>query len=241
MGEIAFPVLTLPDKDGDIDSYSLLGAAVLTQSCDIVRHYEVRPFIQLAAVRAFSAEEMMRIQAGRDVRYLYIPALAERGLAADLDLVATVDKKLLVGRERLPGCESDVERRRLAATLARHRQRYAFPDEFNNALKPLRRWIEDKRSKQSVAGEFVQAIREIRVSTDEWASPSELFFVAILKDGIEDKERAEWVRSQLPILERKTQSDWCKATSFRLATFDELTARDILSTDRLDLDGLSDA
>jgi len=241
LGEIEFPVVSLPDEDGDLDSYTVVGAAVLSQSCDIIRDYGVRPFIQLAAVRSFNGEEMARIEAGRDVRYLFIPALKADGLAADLDLVATVDKKWLVSRERLPGCSSDLERRKLAATLARHRQRFAFPNRFNDVMKPLRRWLEDKRNKQSVAGEFVRAISEIRVATEDWADPIELQFIVILQDDIEDADRAEWARSQVPVLERKTQSDWCSGTSFRLATVDELTARDIFQTDRLDLDGLSDA
>jgi hypothetical protein len=241
-GEVHFSVMSLPDDSGDdMDVYSSDGAVLLTQSCDIVRSYERKPFVQVAALRRVTHEEMARIKLGREPRFLFVPALEARLLVADLDLVMTLDKRALVTRDRTPGCTSDLERRTLAAVLARHRQRYAFPDEFNDALRPLRRWIEGKAGKASDAGRFVDAIKEIRVRTTSWENPDEIEFICVLKDDCSVADRQQWTKELLKGLQDRTKSAWCPSCLFRLTTYDEMLARDLVESDRLDLEGLSDA
>ncbi|MBO0903813.1 hypothetical protein [Jiella sonneratiae] len=241
LGAIDLPFLDIGEDGLDAVLTSSEGAVILTQSCDIVRDYSKRPFLHVAALKPVTDDELQRISAGREIRYLYVPGLRDRRLVADLDLTATIDKRIIVGQDRVPGCDTDRERRELAANIGRHRQRYAFPDEFNDALKPLRRWVDGGAGKNSDKGRFIDAILEIRVSTASWEAPDELEFIAILKDGIPPDTRALWARDYLPGLEKKASSDWCRDCTFRLSTLKEMSAAEYLGMDRLDFDGLSDA
>lgn len=174
LGDIDLPLLDIGEDGHEAVLSGSDGAVLLTQSCDIIRAYDKRPYLHVAALVPVTAQELQRIEAGREIRYLYVPGLRDRLLVADLDLTATIDKRIIVGRERVVGCTTDRERRQLAATIARHRQRYAFPDEFNDALKPLRRWVERGAGANSDKGRFIDAILEIRVTTSSWDNP-ELF------------------------------------------------------------------
>jgi hypothetical protein len=216
------------------------GVAVLTQSCDIVRSHEDRPVVQVAALTPADADELQRARSGQAVRYAYLPSLAERGLVIDLDISATVTKQLAQAWERTTGCTNDDERRSLAGAIARHRQRFAFPDAFNAVVKPIRKLVEKKRNVDSAQGRLVRALEEIRVTCDNWDAPTGLLFTFILDEAPPPADAPEW-RQTLDDLENKLKHPDFPDPSCRLVTYDELSARELIDSDRLDLDGLSDA
>ena len=235
------PFLDIGEEGPEIVVTGSDGAVLLTQSCDIVRDYEKKPYVQIASIRNVTDAELERARRGQEIRYLYVPSLAARNLVADLDLISTIDKRTLVERERSEGCSNDDERRQLAQSIARHRVRFAFPDEFNEALRQLRRWVERGADKDSDKGRFIDAILEIRVVASDWNDPEALEFICIIPADTSSDIRAEWTRVHVPALEEKAQSEWCENCTFRLATLREISAEEYLQSDRLDFDGLSDA
>jgi hypothetical protein len=212
---------------------------VISQSCDIVRSHEERPYVQVAALSPATHEELNLAEARTRPRYGYLEALRPLGLIVDFDITVTVAKITVAGWQRNQGCTTDEEQRDFALALARHKQRFAFPDDFNLALKPLRRWIERRSEKLNAAGEMLRAIEQIRVRCADWSDPEDLEFIAVLIGDPDIARRQSW-DAPCGEMAKTVQSTYSKST-FRLASWQELSAEDYLRSDRLDLDGLSDA
>jgi hypothetical protein len=117
---------------------------ILTQTCDVARRSQERPFIQVAPlVRIVDADTARRCQAGAHPRYAWVPASGADGFA-DLDRVATVTKRLLATCEHSRGLRNDDERREFARSIVRKFERFAFPDDLRDSLQPLRDRILEK-------------------------------------------------------------------------------------------------
>jgi hypothetical protein len=238
---VELPLISIEqDEDAIIIADALHGVVVLTQSCDLIRPQEVKPYVQVAALVLVEKDEMERVKAGHAPARVHIEELVAAGLVVDLDIVATVDKENVVKWKRCGGCAGDEEQRRFAAALARHRQRFAFPDAFNDLVKPVRRWVEDKRKANSANGRLVNAIREIRVHTDNWENPTTLEFLVLLNDPAPAADLPEW-EAAMKTLTKKGTHDKFPVPEFRLVTYEEISAGEYVASDRLDWDGLSDA
>ena len=109
---------------------SVRGLAVLTQSCDVVRGCQDRPFVEVAPLVEVSADHMEDVRRLRRPRFAYCPATAREGLVVDLDRTMTVEKAVVAGWTRTPGCASDEQVKDFALALGRKRSRAAFPDDF---------------------------------------------------------------------------------------------------------------
>lgn len=168
-----------------------------------------------------------------------MPSLATKGLVVDLDATAAVHKTVVATWQRTPGCTNDKEQRQFAHALARHRQRFAFPDKFNELVKPIRRWFEDKAGKNSPAGRLVDATREVRVGADDWNAPTYLIFFVLTSTTLPG-EAIEWQVSLEELATRRRHPSF-PPIEFRLAALDDISAAEYLASDRLDWDGLSDA
>ena len=70
--------------------------------------FEVCPLVEV------DDDHLCEIQRGRRPSYAFVPLLAERKLAADLDRVMTVEKPLVTTWERTPGWTTDAEARAFA-------------------------------------------------------------------------------------------------------------------------------
>ncbi len=57
------------------------------------------------------------IERARRPQYAYIRGVADRRLVADLDRVMTMEKSVLADWKRVPGCETDLQQRRLVEAL----------------------------------------------------------------------------------------------------------------------------
>jgi len=218
------------------------GVMLISQSCDIVRDVSNRPYVQVAALTPATDDEIGRAIRRETPSRIHLECITGKGLLIDLDVTATVHKSVVATWKRAPGCQTDDERRRIAAALARYRQRFAFPDSFNNMVQPIRKWIESKRSKQSPHGKFVRAMHEVRVLCDDWENPKELTFYAIVIEMPEADELAAWTAAA-KTLEGKAaavKGDY-PDPEFQIVRYQDLSAAEYLATDRLDWEGLSDA
>jgi hypothetical protein len=200
----------------------------------------------LVAVNSEWIEEIRKL---KRPRYAYIAGVVERNLVADLvreawalpNRVMTVEKAVVAGWERIPGCQSDTDIRSLAEALARKRSRFAFPDDFNKFAQKLQKRMQDKHEKTTDEGEALRALREIRVSaTPAWdANEVELIFWFIRAgedDRFQDREWYELLDSWLKFL---PASGRFSSIDGLVVTLEDMTAKEYVNSNRLDLDRLS--
>jgi hypothetical protein len=218
-----------------------LGLVVLTQSCDIVRNSLDRPFIEVAPIVEVSEQHAHEIERGLRPQYAIIPALRNAWLVVDLSRTMTIEKGVMVKWRRRTGCQTDDERRRFASALQRKRARFAFPDDFSKFAQELLSRIRNKHDKQNDEGRALRALREIRVhAAPSWESAQvELMFWFIRNEDELDFEGNRWellVEGWLrliPASGRFTQANGV------VVTLADLTAKDYVESDQLDLDYLS--
>ena len=140
------------------------GFSILTQTCDLVRSCRDRPFVEVSPLVGVDHRMLHEIELGRRPNYGFIPGVARHSLVADLDRVMTVEKTVVAVWERIEGCGTDGEARRLSLALARKRARTAFPDDFVAFARPLVDRMLRKHDRQSEEGRALRSLREIRVS-----------------------------------------------------------------------------
>ncbi len=227
--------------EADLTESSVSGFVVVTQTCDLVRSCAERPFVEVAPLVAVDDRYLQEIHRLKRPRYAYITGVAEFNLVADLDRVMTVEKAVVARWERISGCPSDADARLLAEALARKRSRFAFPDDFNEFAKDLQKRMQKRHDKADDDGVALRALREIRVrAAPAWdAERVELMFWFIrAEEDVLFKNKAwhelldEWLRLLLP-------SARFSAVDGTVVSLDDMTAKDYLQSDRLDLDRLS--
>jgi hypothetical protein len=235
------PFVTLEPGGGeeayDASFYEVPGFALITQTCDVLRRDEV----QIAALIPVTTDELELTRRRRKPRFAYLPQLAPHKMVVDLDRVMTVQKVVLAGAERLDWALTDGERRLFADALARHKERFAFPNDFVDAMQPLRRRLDDKKNKDSAEGRLIRAASELRVAASpSWDGESvEVTLFCLLEQDSHSNDRAEWAK----II--KTWEGLCKLPKRLvfggaiLSTYEEMSAADYLGSDKLDLDYMS--
>ena len=141
-------------------------AAVLTQTCDVVRSCGVDPFVQIAPVVDLTGHRLLgEARGGHSPRYAPLPGLGAN-FFADLSLCGSVEKSTLVELNPVDGCGSDEARADFASAVARNRSRFAFPDGLDEVLKKLRKRFRDKHnSETSAEGRRLRDLVEIRVAS----------------------------------------------------------------------------
>jgi hypothetical protein len=219
------------------------GLVVLSQTCDIVRTCTERPFIEVAPLVQVSESVLGEVRRGRRPAYAFVPSMAERSLVAHLDRVMTVEKSLVASWTRTPGWTTDRELREFAQALARKRARFAFPEDFTGLTRKLQRRLQEKHDKQSAEGQALQALRELRVTAaPSWdASEIELMFWFILENAEARIEDGSWSTYLEAWLKLVPAAGRFKRVDGLVASLEDMTARDYVESDRLDLDHLSSA
>lgn len=229
------------EEGADAAEAEVRGLMVATQSCDIVRPCGDRPFLEVCPLVEVEDRVMEEIRRGRRPGHAYIPGVADRGLVADLDRVMTVEKAVVARWDRIPGCRTDDERRGLARALARKRVRVAFPDDYVELAKPLVRRMSRKHDKGSDEGRALRALREIRVRVaPSWeADEIEVTFYFIRHEGEPDYEGLEWDHWLKRWLDLVPENGRFRPIQGAVVTLEDLTAREYVESDPLDLDHLS--
>lgn len=125
------------DEGADLAEEEIAGFVVVTQTCDVVRACDERPYVEVCPLVGVDEPRLREIERGRRPAYAYLPLLADRRLVADLDRVMTVEKPVVASWTRAPGWVTDAEARMFAQALARKRARFAFPDDFTGFARKL--------------------------------------------------------------------------------------------------------
>jgi hypothetical protein len=229
-------------EDIDLQETCEKGFVVVTQTCDIVRACAERPYLEVCPLIEIPEGALREAEKGRRPALAVVPLLRSQRLVADLDRVMTVEKPVVATWPRTPGWTTDDEARDFAASLARKRARFAFPDDFVRFAKRLEDRLSEKHDKQSDEGRALRALREIRVqASPAWDATGEiaLMFWFVRNDQSPDFEGRSWAdlletwRRLVPPNERFS------GVEAQVATLDEMVAADYVYSDPLDLDHLS--
>jgi hypothetical protein len=219
----------------------VFGFAVVTQTCDIVRGCHERPFIEVCPLVEVDEDKLHEIERGRRPNYAHISGVSDQRLVVDLDRVMTVEKPVVARWERVRGCLDNNDGRRLSLALARKRARIAFPDDFATFAAPLMNRMSTKHDKKSDEGRALRALREIRVrAAPSWDSECiQLMFWFIRPEVETSFEKPRWDAFLDAWLKRVPATGRFAEVDGAVLTLDDLTARDYVESDQLDLDHLS--
>jgi hypothetical protein len=214
------------------------GFVVLTQTCDIVRPAEKRPYIDLAPLVEVSADDLAAVRNMRRPAFVYIPALSAKRLVGDLDRVMTIEKSVLVALTRAPGVNTDAEIRAFSQALARKSSRFAFPNPFVDLVRPLQKRMNLRYGKSSEEGQHVSALSEIRVAASpSWGSANADLFFWFVKGS--EPSAPQWPKYQQEWLGLMTPTPAYPTIDGTIARLQDITALDYTSSEHLDLDHLS--
>lgn len=218
-----------------------LGFTVVTQTCDLVRRCGDRPFVEVCPLVEVDESMLRKAERGRRPNYASIPGVAEQRLIADLDRVMTVEKSVVAGWERVQGCLDDDDIRRLSLTLARKRARTAFPDDFVAFASLLMKRMSSKHDKESDEGRALRALREIRVrAAPSWDADEVGLMLWFIRNEDEPAfENQGWDHYLDAWLKRVTKKGRFVDVAGVVTTLDDMTAREYVESDLLDLDHLS--
>jgi hypothetical protein len=229
-------------EEVDLTESKVKGFTVITQTCDIVRSCADRPFIEVAPLVEVDEQRLYEIQRGKRPQYAYISGIAEHKLAADLDRVMTVEKAVVSKWQRIPGCQNDQDIRALQQALARKRTRFAFPDDFTQFANKLQRRMQDKHDKkESPEGSALRALREIRVRAEPSWDESEvhLMFWFIRHEQQNQFQGIDWDLFLEQWLKLIPKAGRFKRVEGLVVSLEDMTAKDYVESDPLDLDHLS--
>lgn len=228
-------------EEVDLAESSVRGFVVVTQTCDIVRSSASRPFIEVVPLVEVDKKDLHDIGRGRRPQYAYIPGAAEHRLVADLDRVMTVEKAVVAEWERKAGCSDERDVRALGQALARKRVRFAFPDDFTALARKLQSRLQDKHDKASLEGEALRALREIRVrAAPSWHdSEIDLMFWFIRHEEQVQFQGTGWDKQLTNWLALLPETGCFKSIEGLVVTLEDMTAKEYVESDPLDLDHLS--
>jgi hypothetical protein len=228
-------------EETDLAESEVRGFAVVTQTCDIVRSCNERPFVEVVPLVEVHEQQLYEIQQSRRPQYAYVPGVAELNLVADLDRVMTVEKAVVAEWERKPGCLSDDEVRALGQALTRKRARFAFPDDFTDFARKLQKRLRDKHDKATEEGEALRALREIRVRAEpSWSSSEIRLIFWFIRDEEQSKfQGIGWEQFLERWLKLIPESGRYQNVEGSVVALEDMTAKEYVESDPLDLDHLS--
>lgn len=243
LGEQWFVHRAAPDTTGEagLRETPVAGLVVVTQSCDVVRKSEERPFVEVSPLVALAPDDFDLAARGRRPKYGVVPALADKLLVADLDRTMTIEKSVVANWCRVPGCRNDAETRAFASALARKRERFAFPDDFNRLVGKLRARLVEKHDRQTEDGRALRRLRELRVrASPVWSADNvELFFWFIRDEREPIASPIRWQDLLAKWMAMVRPEGRFTSINGQVVGLEDMTARDYVESDRLDLDYLS--
>ncbi|MCY4200044.1 MAG: hypothetical protein OXF31_09590 [Gammaproteobacteria bacterium] len=216
------------------------GVVILTQTCDVVRSYENRPFVEVAPLVRLDDAMVEQVRRLQRPAFAYVKCMARERLVADLDRVMTVEKAVVASWTRISGWNTDAEGREFARAIARKRSRFAFPNDFVFAAARFRRRVMDKHNRNTVEGSHLRALSEIRIRGEpSWSDDVVDLTIWFIKERDPTNVDPDWanVTSQWSTL--IDESGRFRVRNAIACELDDITAREYVESDVLDLDSLS--
>lgn len=222
----------------DIAETPEAGLVVLSQTCDILRPWRDRPFVEVAPLVVVSEQIIKEVSRGYRPRYAFVPGVAAQHLVADLDRVMTVEKAVVALWSRARGCETEEDAARFAQALSRYRSRFAFPDDFAAFVAKLQGRLAEKHDRQSPEGAALRSLREIRVAAaPSWAAEQiDLTFLFIPNEDGHGFEGRSWDEFLARWLDLVPPSGRYGPVSGLVVSLCDISAQEYVASAQLDLD-----
>ncbi len=240
--------LTLQSADAEGNELSCVIAeadrlAIVSQTCDIVRDCQARPFLLLAPVVTLEEPAAGEARRGSRPRFVPIPGIGANAFV-DLDRVVTIEKSVILDTEPTRGLTDEGSQRRFGLGIARVFSRFAFPDDLVIAVRGLVARARGKHGRDSVEGRALGSLEEVRVTgSPSWGASEIDVFVTFAPSTRQDAEdvmsEEEWDRIVDGWIRRTEPFGVVKSVDGAMIPLDELTAREYIDSDVLDLDYLS--
>ena len=225
------------EEDDLIYAQETHGFSIVTQTCDIVRNCRMRPYLEVCPLVKVSEEEVVEVEKQRLINYVFIPNLAQEMLVGDIERIMTIEKSCLLNLEKGVGCSNDFERRRFSQALSRKRARFAFPDEFNGIVNRLLKRLKEKHNKISPEGEALRTLREIRVlAHPSWEESEGIHFYFVKQDERIHFDETAHLTKWLSLI--GCTENYSNVTG-AIVSLEEMSAREYIDSDMLDLENLS--
>ncbi|MEO0697730.1 MAG: hypothetical protein AAFS13_10555 [Pseudomonadota bacterium] len=222
----------------------VLGFVVISQTCDIVRSMDNSPMVSVAPLIEVAPQHLEMIARGRAPRFGYVQN-AREGIVADFSKTMSVAKGLVASWDRQPGFDDPERAMKFAYALERAFGRFAFPDDFNASIEPLRKAIQKKHGKmKSPLGRALDNLLEIRVLPNGPWTGDEVAVQFLLIFKTEDARTMvpEAIQDEF----RKTLNalKWKGGFSLhdppeRIGSYEDYSAREYIDSVPLDLNALS--
>ncbi len=245
-GDVSVGVTALPyvARNEEVIDIGVSGIVILTQTCDILNLRdgpEVPALVQVAGLVKVDADFVEDVRRYRMPRYMYVPAVADDNLVADLNICATYDRAILADWSRLAAPADDEAQRRVEFALSRHRSRHAFPDRWAPAFDKMKNWLRGKGGKGSEEGIFVNAIQEMRIVAEHAETPASATVILIICKTTPQDLISKWQTKMVPVLKGKIDKSWKCDVSFLIQSLADMTAEDYVGSHLLDFDALTKA
>lgn len=175
------PLRSPDDQSRWVEEPTPNGVVIISQTCDVVRSHQTRPTVQVAKLTQLEGDREREAADGRRPRYVAVPN-AGAGWYADLEVIGTIDKRVLVGLSRQAGVVDDKQVRDFAAAVGRNFSRFPFPDEVSDQLKLL---VDDVRQKYGSAtsplGLVLQRVMQLRLEArPRWDDPDAVIILIVI-------------------------------------------------------------
>lgn len=224
---------------------NIVGLVVISQNCDIIRRTGGRFYIAVSPLVQVSAEEVAAAKKGRRPYLTSVENTAET-VFADLSRVMSVHKDVVATWKRCAGFETVAGRLRFAAALERKFGQFAFPNDFHSSIKSFHARVWSRHDKvDSAPGKVYRSLVQIRFNAEpNWESDIRKMQVIAIMKSEEDCEVGrqsiyQELEEQLGKINWPAGYEWQdEDLKFLLATARELSADDLLKSQRADFDFL---
>ncbi len=155
--------------DAEETTEDIIGLIAISQTGDIVRRTGGRDFIAFCPLTNVTSEMVSHIRRGRRPYFTDVGCTDEK-VFADLRRIMSVQKDVVRTWNRQSGFTSETARLRFTAALERKFGQFAFPDEFDQAIKGLRDRVWSRHSRpDSGPGKVYRSLVQIRFRAEpDW-------------------------------------------------------------------------
>ncbi len=221
----------------------VVGLVAISQTCDIVRRTQNRDYVAVCPLIKVTENISDEVRRGRRP-YMVRIENTDEDIVVDLRRVMSVQKNIVRTWERSEGFNSRYGSVQFAAALERKFGQFAFPDEFDEAIACFKKRVWSRHNRQSSPlGAIYRSLAQIRIRADpDWSADcKEITFIVIMKDKLEQNVTRQNINKELNTsfgkIEWPRGYDW-SSQRFVLHTAGDLTAEDIISSNRGDFDFL---
>lgn len=220
------------------------GFAVVSQTCDIVSDPVKYATVAVCPLVDVDSKRIGEVARGHVPRLGFIEN-APQGLVADIARPMAISKQLLSTWKRVKGFTDEAKARAFAQSLERVFGRFAFPNAFNNSIRPLDKKIKSKYGKpNSPLGKAVNSLVEIRVRPSaSWDSVAVRVQFLLIFDA-DEKRLVDPLAIKEAFETELEKMQWqggfgIEDPPVRIGSYDDFLARDYVESVPLDVNALS--